>query len=257
MESAAVGSGMWPESIPEAPVGVCIIFFSAFLFYMASILATKVCPRTAAHSSWRWKNITISFLHACISGPWALSCFWETPKMVEDMISTYSSFSYVLISMAVGYFVYDMIDMVVCQRTRQSLELVGHHIVIITCYMVSVTTQLYVGYAVVGLLVEVNSIFLHIRQLMQICGVSRKSVPYRVNSLINLATFMVFRISLLAWMTRWIVINRDKVPLLFYSLGSMGLAVLTLMNIVLFYRILRSDFFSKKGGNKDSVLKTD
>ena len=59
-------------------------------------------------------------------------------------------------------------------------------------------------------------------------------------------TFIVFRISLLAWMTRWIVINRDFVPLIFYSMGSIGLAIMTLMNITLFYRLLRSDFFSKK-----------
>ena len=47
-------------------------------------------------------------------------------------------------------------------------------------------------------------------------------------------------------MTRWIVINRDFVPLVFYSMGSIGLAIMTFMNITLFYRLLRSDFFSKK-----------
>ena len=57
---------------------------------------------------------------------------------------------------------------------------------IIACYMVAVTTRLYVGYAVVGLLVEVNSIFLHLRQLMQICSLPRNRGLYRFNSLINL-----------------------------------------------------------------------
>lgn len=47
-------------------------------------------------------------------------------------------------------------------------------------------------------------------------------------------------------MTRWIVINKDFVPLVFYTMGSIGLAIMTLMNITLFYRLLRSDFFSKK-----------
>ncbi|KAL8619079.1 hypothetical protein ACOMHN_019351 [Nucella lapillus] len=257
MESQHGRREIWPENISQAPVGCLIILLSAFLFYLASVVASKLCPRVAENASWRWKNITISFLHACISGPWALLCFWETPKMGEDMISTYSTFSYVLISMSVGYFVYDILDMVVCQRTRQSLELVGHHVVIISCYLVAVSTQLYVGYAVVGLLVEVNSIFLHMRQLMQICHIPRRALPCRLNSLLNLATFTVFRISLLAWMTRWIVINKDSVPLFFYSLGSVGLAVLTFMNIVLFYRILRSDFF-RAHKEKDSVaLKTD
>jgi hypothetical protein len=55
--------------------------------------------------------------------------------------------------------------------------------------MVAVTTQLYVGYAVVGLLVEVNSVFLHLRQLLQICAVPRKSGVYRLNSLVNLGEF--------------------------------------------------------------------
>lgn len=57
---------------------------------------------------------------------------------------------------------------------------------VIACYMVAVTTKLYVGYAVVGLLVELNSIFLHLRQLMQICGFAKTSACYRLNSLLNL-----------------------------------------------------------------------
>ncbi|KAK7087822.1 TLC domain-containing protein 2-like [Littorina saxatilis] len=255
MESLQGRSEIWPETIAQAPVGIFIILLSAFLFYLSSLVTTRLSPTGAGYCSWRWKNISISFLHACISGPWALLCFLDTPKMAEDLISTYSSFSYALISMSVGYFVYDMVDMVVCQRTRQSLELVGHHVVIIACYMVAVTTQLYVGYAVVGLLVELNSIFLHMRQLMQICALSRKSGFYRLNSLLNMGTFIIFRISLLAWMTRWIVINKDSVPLVFYSMGSIGLAIMTLMNITLFYRLLRSDFFSKK--DKERVSKQE
>lgn len=69
-----------------------------------------------------------------------------------------------------------------------------------------------------------------------------KGTLYRVNSMINLGTYVVFRINTLAWMTRWLVLNRDNVPLVAYTLGSVGLAIMTVMNIVLFYRLLRSDF---------------
>lgn len=65
---------------------------------------------------------------------------------------------------------------------------------------------------------------------------------YRINSMINLGTYVVFRINTLAWMTRWLVLNRDKVPLPAYTLGSVGMAIMTAMNIVLFYRLLRTDF---------------
>lgn len=66
-------------------------------------------------------------------------------------------------------------------------------------------------------------------------------------------TFVGFRISVMAWMSRWMLINKDLIPLVFYSLGSIGLAVMTVMNIVLFYRLLQSDFIRKK----ESTIKVD
>lgn len=46
-----------------------------------------------------------------------------------------------------------------------------------------------------------------------------------------------------AWMTRWLFLNKDLIPLPFFTVGSIGLAVITAMNIVLFYRLLKTDFF--------------
>ena len=45
------------------------------------------------------------------------------------------------------------------------------------------------GYAVVALLVELNSIFLHSRQLMQMLGFSREDSVYRLNSLANIGKY--------------------------------------------------------------------
>ena len=149
-------SEIWPETIAQAPVGFFIIFLSAFVFYLASLLTSKLIPGAASHAPWRWKNISISLVHASVSGTWALlwwdlrcnfdfqivsgrffplgvfvgtrSCFGaffllrkcvlsplvnsgffpcfcsflDSPKLAEDLISTYSSFSYALISMSVG-----------------------------------------------------------------------------------------------------------------------------------------------------------
>lgn len=65
----------------------------------------------------------------------------------------------------------------------------------------------------------------------------------------NVSTFVLFRILLLGWMTRWLTVHRDEVPLLFFTVGSLGLATIVGMNIVLFYRILVSDYLGK--GSKD------
>lgn len=111
----------------------------------------------------------------------------------------------------------------------------------ITCFGLSALSRRYIGFGVVALLVEINSVFLHLRQILRMSNMSTGTL-YRVNSMVNLGTYVVFRINTLAWMTRWLVLNRDKVPLVAYTLGSVGLAIMTAMNIVLFYRLLRSDF---------------
>ncbi|KAM4566062.1 TLC domain-containing protein 2 [Odontesthes bonariensis] len=198
-------------------------------------------PESACRNAWKWRNISTSFVHSFITAIWAVLCFFLHPQMAEDLIETHSVFSHSLVSFSIGYFIYDFFDMVCNQKLSQSWELLFHHIVVITCFGLSVLSCRYVGFAVVALLVEVNSVFLHLRQNLRMANMAT-GTPYRVNALINLGTYVVFRINTLAWMTRWLVLNRDNVPLLAYTLGSVGMAIMTAMNIVLFCRLLRSDF---------------
>ena len=55
-----------------------------------------------------------------------------------------------------------------------------------TCFGIAVTTRVYIGYAIVALIIELNSIFLHLRQLFQVLKVPKDSNIYRTNSLICL-----------------------------------------------------------------------
>ncbi|XP_064612890.1 TLC domain-containing protein 2-like [Liolophura sinensis] len=234
--------------------GLLAVFISTGLFCLLNKCLTLIgIPKTAQKSTWRWKNICTSFVHSILTGVGSVLCFWETPEMAEDLISIHTPFSRGLICFSVGYFLYDTLDMFLFNRGRQTYELIGHHCVILCCFGITIVTHLYVGYAVVALIVELNSIFLHLRQLFQILEISRGSALYRLNSLINLATYICFRIVTLCWMTRWLVINRDGIPLLFYSFGSVGMAIVILMNIVLFYRLIHSDFLRKR----DSATKVE
>uniref|UniRef100_A0A3B3RRW2 TLC domain containing 2 n=1 Tax=Paramormyrops kingsleyae TaxID=1676925 RepID=A0A3B3RRW2_9TELE len=163
-------------------------------------------------------------------------------RIVLVFVHCFQSYSDVLSCLPIssGYFIHDLLDMIFNQKISQSWELVFHHLVI-TCFGISALSFRYVGFAVVALLVEINSIFLHLRQMLRMSGLA-KSTVYRLNSMVNLGTYVVFRISTLAWMTRWLVLNRSLIPLLIYTVGSVGMAIMTAMNIVLFYRLLRSDF---------------
>ena len=64
---------IWPESMSRAPMGCFIILLSAFVFYLISLLVTSLRPKSLSNQvHWRWKNISVSFLHALLTGPWAL-----------------------------------------------------------------------------------------------------------------------------------------------------------------------------------------
>lgn len=225
-----------------------------FLFFSVcnQLLRLAVPPtaRATAAQSWKWKNTAVSLVHSLVTGPWSLYCFYEHPKLGEDLINTYTSSSHMLVSFSVGYFIHDFLDMALWHRKRSSYELMVHHTCVISCFGLAVWSTMFVGYAVVALFVEVNSIFLHIRQLLNLTGVSKKEPKYRMNSMLNIGTFVVFRIAVLGWMTRWIVLHKDDLSLPVYTLGSVGLAIIMLMNIILFFRICIVDFSKKK--HKDS-----
>ena len=46
-------------------------------------------------------------------------------------------------------------------------------------------------------------------------------------------------------MTRWIVLNRHRVNIGWFSLGSVGLAAMMIINILLLQRLLQADFTNK------------
>ncbi|NWW55279.1 TLCD2 protein, partial [Pedionomus torquatus] len=164
------------------------------------------------------------------------------PGLSEDLVGTHPPGAHSLVAMSVGYFLEDFVDMLCNQKLRQSWELLFHHSVVIVCFGIAVLLHQYVGFALVALLVEINSIFLHLRQILLMANLVHTTC-YRLNSIINLGTYVVFRIATLAWMTRWLFLNRENVPPATYAVGTVGMAIMTPMNIILFYRLLRSDFF--------------
>ena len=66
-------------------------------------------------------------------------------------------------------------------------------------------------------------------------------------------TYIVFRIGVLAWMTRWLFLNHARVPLPLYAIASLGLATMTVMNIILFYRLIQSDVIRPARGKRRDV----
>ena len=115
---------------------------------------------------------------------------------------------------------------------------------IFTCFGVSLYYQLYIGYAIVSLMAEVNSIFLHGRQLLLMNGYAKSSSTYFVNSIVNVFTYIVFRLGVLSWMAWWLSQHTHELPITMTMLAAVGLFIMLTVNFVLFTRLMVSDFLS-------------
>uniref|UniRef100_A0A8D0FSZ2 TLC domain containing 2 n=1 Tax=Strix occidentalis caurina TaxID=311401 RepID=A0A8D0FSZ2_STROC len=209
--------------------------FAAFRLLNRGLERLVPPPPSAWRNRWKWRNIWTSLAHSVLSGGGALGggVPWHSPSWSPSLLMS---------SLIPGYFLEDFVDMLCHQKLHQSWELLFHHSVVIVCFGIAVLLHQYVGFALVALLVEINSIFLHLRQILLMANLMHTTC-YRLNSIVNLGTYVVFRIATLAWMTRWLFLNRENVPPATYAVGTVGMAIMTPMNLILFYRLLRSDFF--------------
>lgn len=90
----------------------------------------------------------------------------------------------------------------------------------------SLVSAQFVAFVALSLVVEVNSVFLHARQLLIITGCARRSACYRANALLNAASFLVFRLVLLGGLTAWILGQRHNIGLGFLGVAGLGLGVI-------------------------------
>lgn len=222
-----------------------VTFISTTCFMVYSFILHKIwtVPSMVAErkTNSRWNNIVVSLTHSVLSSIGCLYCFYMDPTLTSDIIHRYSTRSFIVASFSLGYFVHDLIHALKYQQFATSWEIILHHSVVILCFGVSVTAQKFLGYVIVALLCEINSIFLHSRMIMKLSGICNQSVIYRVNSLINIGTYVLFRICTLTWMTRWLIINYKHVPQPANTIGVVGMTSITIINTILFARLLFKD----------------
>jgi len=100
-----------------------------------------------------------------------------------------------------------------------------------------------VAYTAVALLAEVNTVFLHARKLLQILRVPFTCWLYRANSAANIATFVGCRFLCLVWISYGIVVYRNVVGPRYWIAITISTFIMSIINIVLFWRLLCSDCF--------------
>lgn len=234
------------NSVPHLGCDVTVVLTSMFCFLVLRFLlyyfsAIPNSLKSKQNESAYWFNVLVSMIHSAITGTWCLLCFYNYPEMASDLVDGHGPSAHTLVAVSTGYFLYDVIDNIIMLPFSKSWEILLHHAIVSSCFGISVFRHQYVGYAVVALLVEINSVFLHLRMLFRLSRLNKKSKIYRVNCIVNLGTFVLFRICTLTYMTRWLVFNKVAQP--FHGIAVVGMALMTIMNAVLFIRLLLKDCF--------------
>jgi hypothetical protein len=99
-----------------------------------------------------------------------------------------------------------------------------------------------IAFTAVVLLVEINTVFLHSRKMLQMCKVPFTSLIYRTNSAANLATFVSCRFGCILYVIYCIIVFRDVLGSRYVVTVSFATFVMSVINVVLFWRLLCSDY---------------
>ncbi|TNN62104.1 Calfacilitin [Liparis tanakae] len=226
---------------PGKSVLVCALIFKLIHRLLQNFPVPKVVKQDD-FKSWKWKNLSVSIVHSLVTGSWALACVLVWPEMLHNLHSFQTPLSYLLVCVSTGYFVHDASDIILTGHGIQSWEFLLHHVLVISCFLYALFTEVYVAGAVVALFVEVNSITLHTRLMMKLACAQSSSV-YHVNKLINITTYLTFRLGTQFYLTWYIVHNYTWLDHGLYFLFA--ILMMNVMIMIYFYRLIRADFFPR------------
>ncbi|KAL7071868.1 hypothetical protein ACQ4LE_008542 [Meloidogyne hapla] len=199
------------------------------------------------NKKWRISNEIVSLFHSVLSGLWALYILVNIEEYINNekktLITVRTKSAEYLVLMSFGYLVHDFIDLVVNERSARIIELLFHHVVVLTGFMLTHITGQFLYIVVIGLLMEVNSIFLHTRSLMNLYRQKKNSTAFKIVAMLNISTFVLFRLAVSAALICWLFYHY-MVGLVQWHLqviNSLLVFSLTTTNCVLFYRVLAAD----------------
>lgn len=135
----------------NATLGVCWSILSFGFFVLCRHLArplASIRPTTKptgkqirpyiytglTHSNideWERLNLIASWLHSLITGLSVIYSFWAyAPYMYNDLVTHVTLVTYLTCALSLGYFWYDLCDIISNKRGSELTELVLHHILV-------------------------------------------------------------------------------------------------------------------------------
>ena len=233
------------------------MLLGTILFFQLVNLILKIRgpPNSLKNEEWKWRNIYVSWLHALTVSVWALLSMTMYPELFHDPMHHINLFTYFNACWPTGYFMYDFLDMLLNGKLVSSWEVTLHHIVVGGMFYWDVHYREKIGFIVMAMMIEFNSVFLHWRKLLQMVGVAYNSRHYLIIKYLNLVTF-VFRFGGVFLITGSIYVFGDQVTAIYWWGISFAMLFMNILNVILFRRLFRSDILRGADGRRASVMDT-
>ncbi|VDK19647.1 unnamed protein product [Anisakis simplex] len=170
-------------------------------------------------------NLSVSLIHSTLSGGCALAfMIFNADIMFNDTVNWYSQWAaqLPLLSMGNEHFIsFDLFDQqYLFQKLDLRISIVFHHVAILSAFAIGMLSHKFLPYAYWALLVEVSSVFIHIRTILEISKLYTKIFNSRLKSYVYhhlnssfkiLFQFrtVVFRLGVILWMLQYVIKNRN------------------------------------------------
>ena len=216
----------------------------SLLHIIGSLALSASAPNSVTCSTSRlakWRSTSMARVSAAITASWAVGSLLAGQKMRNDLMFTSTKSAKQLTAFSIGVHLAEALDMVL---QAQPSKLLVHHLFVITCFASALLTDRAVGFAVLSLVTEVNSVFNKTRIIHLVAGLSRGSARFQRNAKINLATFVV-RMVIVAWMNIQSFLYFKVLPLSFLLPCNVGLLFVNLWNVSVFKQLVFADLVSK------------
>ena len=246
-----------------------------FVFSLPTLIFFFIIDRTVKLKSsfkqdlaarWLQHNTFVSFVHSSLSSILIIIAVLRAPDMLDDPLSHINFFNYAVIAFSLGYFCWDFLD---CLKNSTSsvLAILFHHVIVISFLLHILLFTRNIGYGLHALSLEINSVFLHGRRLLRwyppiTLSVSNQRLLRSSVDIGNYITFFLFRFGIVINGLHELHVQQYRLDPIIYYFTGLCVATIGVLNIVLFYRLVKSRHSNKKKSKRemvsdDSIVITD
>lgn len=236
----------WSGIDPSASLFWDLLYIlSASAFFLSCHLLVRhyadltIILKEKNHAS--YQNLLVSLIHAVLMAIGSTILFFSLDEMRTHIYSYYGSWAKLITLITAGYFVFDAYDYTRRKVWRQEIDIFWHHFIVMSGLCFTFYHDQYYGFVVTGLMVEWNSIILHMRRIYLWMGKRKEDVQFRVLGWLNLATLIVFRLLVVSYLGYALYIEWVTTSIVEKIVAGLLIIGLQVVNLILLYRIYASD----------------